>query len=166
MTRFRALLALVLMLVTAALSAQAVDPREQSYQFFVDGVVTAGIVGYQLNFNHSIVSRTDSRHLDTAFSADQRLISVNVTQKGLNRLQDILNSATSTGAPGTHALALVVRTADGTILAPVGVHQCGSDDHHLAGDGGGDRGGRARQLPLRHDVANSGKARLRRPGAA
>lgn len=117
MTRFRALLALVLMGSAAALSAQAADPREQSYQFFVDGVVQAGIVGYQINFNHSTVSRTDSRQLNTAFSADQRLISVNVTQKGLNRLQDVLNSATSTGAPGTHALALVVRTADGTILA-------------------------------------------------
>ena len=118
MTRFRiALLVLAMPLAAAAtLPAQATDPREQSYQFFVDGVQTAGIVGYQLNFNHSTVSRTDSRQLDTAFSADQRLITVSVTQKGLNRLQDVINSATSTGAPAGHSLGLVVRKGDGTVL--------------------------------------------------
>ena len=118
MTRFRiALLVLAVPLAAAStLPAQAADPREQSYQFFVDGVQTAGIIGYQVNFNHSTVSRTDARHLDTAFSADQRLISLSVTQKGLNRLQDILNSATSTGAPAGHALGLVVRSSDGTVL--------------------------------------------------
>jgi hypothetical protein len=62
------------------------------------------------------VTRNDARHLDTAFSADQRLIALSVTQKGLNRLQDVLNSATSTGTPAGHALGLVVRTSDGTIL--------------------------------------------------
>jgi hypothetical protein len=39
-----------------------------------------------------------------------------VTQKGLNRLQDWLNSLTATGAPVTKNASLVVRTADGTIL--------------------------------------------------
>jgi hypothetical protein len=116
MTRFRALLALALSFAALALPAQVVDNREQSYQFFVDGVLTAGIIGYQINFNHSTVSRTDSRHLDTAYSPDQRILSINVTQKGLNRLQDWLNSATSTGAPVAKNLSLVVRTSDGTIL--------------------------------------------------
>jgi len=116
MSRFRSLLAVVLSLAATSLFAQT-DPREQSYQFFVDGVLTAGVIGYQVNFNHSTVSRTDSRHLDTAFSADQRLVTVTVTQKGLNRLQDVMNSATSTGAPGSHSLALVVRQVDTTVLA-------------------------------------------------
>lgn len=116
MTRFRTLLAVALSLAAFALPAQTVDPREASYQFFLDGVLTAGIVGYQVNFNHSTVSRSDSRQLNTAYSPDQRILAINVTQKGLNRLQDVLNSATSTGAPMGHALGLVVRTADGTIL--------------------------------------------------
>ncbi|MGE5415099.1 MAG: hypothetical protein ACM3NW_13045 [Syntrophomonadaceae bacterium] len=116
MIRFRPLLALVLLLATARLSAQATDPREQSYQFFVDGVLTAGVIGYQITFNHSTVSRADARHLDTAYSPDQRILAVQVTQKGLNRLQDWLNSATNAGTPVTHAVALVVRTSDGTIL--------------------------------------------------
>jgi hypothetical protein len=118
MTRFRVLLLsfAIALAAAATLPAQATDPREQSYQFFVDGVQTVGIIGYQLNFNHSTVSRTDSRQLDTAFSADQRLITLSVTQKGLNRLQDIINSATSTGTPAGHALGLVVRKADQTVL--------------------------------------------------
>jgi hypothetical protein len=116
MTRFRALLALVFFLSALGLPAQTADPREQSYQFFVDGVLTAGIVGYQINFNHSTVSRTDSRQLNTAYSPDQRTLTVSVTQKGLNRLQDWLNSATNTGAPVAKNLSLVVRTSDGTIL--------------------------------------------------
>ncbi len=116
MTRFRALIALALSFAALALPGQTVDNRDQSYQFYVDGVLTAGVIGYQINFNHSTVSRTDSRHLDTAYSPDQRILSINVTQKGLNRLQDWLNSATSTGAPPAKNLALVVRMTDGTIL--------------------------------------------------
>lgn len=116
MTRFRALLAVALCLVALTLPAQTVDPNEQSYQFYVDGVLTAGVVGYQVNFNHSTVSRTDSRQLNTAYSPDLRNLSVSVTQKALNRLQDWLNSATNTGAPVAKNLSLVVRTADGTIL--------------------------------------------------
>ena len=115
MTRFRPLLALVLSLAAASLPAQT-DNREQSYQFYVDGVLTAGIIGYQITFNHSTVSRADARHLDTAYTPDQRILAVQMTQKGLNRLQDWINGATNAGAPVSKAVALVVRTTDGTIL--------------------------------------------------
>ena len=116
MIRFRPVLALALLLAAARLSAQATDPREQSYQFFVDGVLTAGVIGYQVTFNHSTVSRANARQLDLAYTPDQRILAVQVTQKGLNRMQDWINSATNSGTPTTHAVALVVRTSDGTIL--------------------------------------------------
>ncbi len=61
--------------------------------------LTQGIIGYNINFNHNTVTRSDSRRLDTAYSPDQRLFTITVTQKGLNRLQDWINSATSTGDP-------------------------------------------------------------------
>jgi hypothetical protein len=111
--RYLSLVVAALLLPAAGLRAQS---SEQSYQFFVDGVLTAGVVGYQINFNHNTVTRSDSRRLDTAYSPDQRLLTISVTQKGLNRLQDWLNSATATGAPATKNVSLVVRTADGTIL--------------------------------------------------
>ncbi len=130
MLRLRFLLISALLLPAAGLLAQS----EQSYQFFVDGVLTAGVVGYQINFNHNTVTRSDSRRLDTAYSPDQRLFTVAVTQKGLNRLQDWINSATSTATPTTKNVALVVRTADGTILVrweltgvtPVNLQSAGS----------------------------------------
>ena len=61
------------------------------------------------------MTRSDSRRLDTAYSPDQRLFTVTVTQKA-QPAQDWINSATSTGAPTTKNASLVVRTADGTIL--------------------------------------------------
>ena len=111
--RYLSLLFTALLLPAAGLRAQS---SEQSFQFLVDGVLTAGVVGYQINFNHNTVTRSDSRRLDTAYSPDQRLLTISVTQKGLNRLQDWLNGATSTGTPATKNVSLVVRTADGTIL--------------------------------------------------
>lgn len=131
MLRLRSLLVAALLLPAAGLRAQS---SEQSFQFFVDGVLTAGVVGYQINFNHNTVTRSDSRRLDTAFSPDQRIFTISVTQKGLNRLQDWLNGATSTGTPATKNVSLVARTADGTILTrweltgvtPVNVSSSGS----------------------------------------
>lgn len=117
MTRFRYLLTAALLSLPALTLTAQTDPREQSFQFFVDGTLTAGAIGYQIEFNKSPVSRTDSRRLDTAYSPDQRRFVISVTQKGLNRLQDWLNSATATGAPTSKNVAIVARTVDGTILA-------------------------------------------------
>jgi hypothetical protein len=131
--RYLTLFVAALLLPAAGLRAQTPN-AEQSYQFFVDGVVTAGVVGYQVNFNHNTVTRSDSRTLNTAYSPDQRILTISVTQKGLNRLQDWLNSATATAAPTTKAVSLVVRTADGTVLVrweftgvtPVNVQSAGT----------------------------------------
>ena len=101
MTRFRAPLAAAALLFAAAALPAQTDPRQASYQFFVDGNLTVGIIGAQITFNHSTVARNDARQIDTAFMPDQRYLALSVTQQGLNRLQDILNSASSTGAPSS-----------------------------------------------------------------
>ena len=117
MTRFRVpLAAAALLFVAAALLAQTPDPRQASYQFYVDGNLTVGVIGAQITFNHSTVARNDARQLDTAFSPDQRYLALTVTQQGLNRLQDILNSASSTGAPTSHALAIQILGASNAVL--------------------------------------------------
>ena len=118
MTRFRMLLLLALALPASVLSAQTgPDPRENSFQFFVDGALTAGVVGFQIEFNHDPQTRTDSRRLDTLYSPDNRRLSITVTQKGLNRLQDWLNSATNGGQPPSKSVAIVVRSSTQEILA-------------------------------------------------
>ncbi len=101
MLRSRILLMLLAMLPGAWLGAQVgPDPRENSFQFFVDGVVTQGVIGYRIEFNHDPQTRTDSRQLNTAYSPDKRRLAVTVTQKGLNRLQGWLNDATGQRQPG------------------------------------------------------------------
>lgn len=93
------------------------DPRERNFKFFVDGVEIDGVVGYRINFARLPVSRTDSRRLDLAYSPDQRILSLTVTQKGLNRLQDWLNSATDTQNPTTKTVTIEARDNQDTLLA-------------------------------------------------
>lgn len=118
MVRSRSMIVLVALVSASIASAQTgPDPRERSFQFFVDGVQIAGVVGYRIEFNHDPVTRTDSRRLDTAYSPDRRKLIVTVTQKGLNRLQDWLNSATDTGTPISKSVALVARDGQDNVLA-------------------------------------------------
>lgn len=118
MVRSRSLLVLLALVSASMASAQVgPDPRERSFQFFVDGVQVAGVVGYRIEFNHDPVTRTDSRRLDTAYSPDQRRLAITLTQKGLNRLQDWINSATNTGTPISKSVALVARDNQDNVLA-------------------------------------------------
>jgi hypothetical protein len=80
-------------------------------------VLTAGVIGYGIAYNHDPQPRTDSRRLDTLYSPDNRRLSITVTQKGLNKLQDWLNSATFTNTPTTKNVSIVARTQGGDILA-------------------------------------------------
>lgn len=106
MTRFRVPLAAAALLLAATTLRAQTDPRQASYQFSVDGTLIVGVIGAQITFNHSTVARNDARQIDTVFTPDQRFLTLTVTQQGLNRLQDILNSASSTGTPSSHALTL------------------------------------------------------------
>jgi hypothetical protein len=118
MLRSRILMTLFALLPAAFLGAQVgPDPRENSFQFFVDGVVQPGVIGYRIEFNHDPQSRTDSRQLNTLYSPDNRRLAITVTQKGLNRLQTWLNDATANNNPVSKAVAIVARDAQGTILA-------------------------------------------------
>ena len=113
MLRSRILLMLLAMLPGAWLGAQVgPDPRENSFQFFVDGAVVQGVIGYRIEFNHDPQTRTDSRQLNTAYSPDQRRLAVTVTQKGLNRLQVWLNDATANDNPVSKAVAIVAASTD------------------------------------------------------
>jgi len=118
MRRLRNFLILLAMLSPAVLVAQTGgDPRENSFQFFVDGGLIQGVIGYRLEFNHDPQLRTDSRQLNTAYSPDQRRLAVTVTQKGLNRLIGWLNDATANDNPVSKSVAIVARDNQQVILA-------------------------------------------------
>src|SRR5215468_1036530 len=117
MPRLRTLLALLAFVIPAVLAAQTgPDPRENSFQFIVDGTQIAGVIGYQVAFNHDPMTKSDSRQLNTLYSPDNRRLAITVTQKGLNRLQDWLNSATNSDNPISKSVAIVAKDNVGNIL--------------------------------------------------
>ena len=118
MLRLRIRLILLAMLPAAALMAQVgPDPRENSFQFIVDGAQVAGVVGFRIEFNHDPQTRTDSRQLNTAYSPNNRRLAITVTQKGLNRLQGWLNDATANNNPVPKNVSIVARDNQQVILA-------------------------------------------------
>jgi hypothetical protein len=106
MRRLSWLLSLAAYLCAAWASAQAPDPRENNFRFFVDGVQIAGVVGYRIEFTRTPINLDDQRRLGVAYSPTQKLLTITVTQKGLNRLLDWINSATDVGAPTAKAVSI------------------------------------------------------------
>jgi hypothetical protein len=118
MLRLRIRLILLAMLPAAVLTAQVgPDPRENSFQFIVDGAQIAGVIGFRIEFNHNPITRTDSRQLNTAYSPDNRRLVITVTQKGLNRLQGWLNDATANDNPVAKSVSIVARDNQQVVLA-------------------------------------------------
>src|SRR5712691_3941728 len=106
MRRLSWLLGLAACLYAARASAQGIDPRENNFRFFVDGVQVAGVVGYRIEFTRTPITLDDQRRLGVAYSPTQKLLTITVTQKGLNRLLDWVNSATDIGAPTAKAVSI------------------------------------------------------------
>ena len=117
MARWRmAWMALGFLLATAASAQTGPDPAENSFQFFVDGQLTAGVIGYRIEFNHDPQNNSTARKLNTQYSPDNRRFVVTVSQKGLNRLQDWINSATGPGPVLTKQVYIIVKDNSGTVL--------------------------------------------------
>lgn len=104
-------------LLAATLTAGGPDPRERNFKLSVDGVEVDGVVGYRIEFSRLPVSRNDSRQLGLAYSPDQRRLILTVTEKGLSRLQDWLNSATETGTPISKTVTVLARDNREELLA-------------------------------------------------
>jgi hypothetical protein len=116
MRRLPWLLGFAAYLCAALASAQATDPRENNFRFFVDGVQIAGVVGYRIEFTRTPVSLDDQRRLGVAYSPTQKTLTITVTQKGLNRLLDWINSATDVGAPTAKAVSIQALDTKSTLL--------------------------------------------------
>ncbi|MEO8191993.1 MAG: hypothetical protein ABI682_16800 [Acidobacteriota bacterium] len=107
----------LLFAAAVASAAPSVDPRERNFKVFVDGTEVGGVVGYRIEFVRNPMSRDDQRRLGVAYSPDQRRLVLTLTQKGLNQLQDWLNSATDTSAPPAKTLSIQARNNQDQILA-------------------------------------------------
>lgn len=93
------------------------DPRERNFKLMVDGAEVAGVVGYRIEFARNPMSKDDQRRLGVAYSPDQRRLLITVTQKGLNQLQDWLNSATDTSTPASKTISIQAKNNQDQLLA-------------------------------------------------
>ena len=126
-----ALVVAACVMAAPAATAQTPDPREHNFTFAVDGVTIGGVVGYRIGFTRNPVTRTDSRQLNLTYSPDQRVLSITVTEKGLNQLQDWLNSATDTQAPPVHTITIIAKDNSNALLARWDLTCGGAPDVHL-----------------------------------
>lgn len=117
MVRRALCLAVLGAILAANLSRAAIDPREKNFRFLVDGVEIGGVVGYRIEFTRVPVTRDDSRRLDRAYSPDQRKLVITVTEKGLNQLQEWLNSATDAATAVTKTVTIIARDNREELLA-------------------------------------------------
>lgn len=117
MKTWLARLGLMLLLAPAVVRAAGPDPRENNFRFLVDGTQIDGVVGFRIDFTQNPSTRDDQRRLGVAYSPDQRRLVITVTQKGLNRLQDWLNSATDTGTPAVKTVEIQALDNQSNLLA-------------------------------------------------
>ncbi len=110
-------LALLFLLSPAVSRAAGPDPRENNFRFLADGVQIDGVVGFRIDFSQNPSSRDDQRRLGVAYAPDQRRLVITVTQTGLNRLQDWLNSATDTGTPTSKTVEIQALDNQSNLLA-------------------------------------------------
>lgn len=113
----RSVLWIALALLLPAAAVAQVDPRERNFQILVDGAPIGGVVGYSIEYTRNPLSRDDQRRLGVGYSPDQRRLVLTVTQKGLNQLQDWLNSATDTAAPASKTVTVVAKDNEDGVLA-------------------------------------------------
>ncbi len=107
---------LLLGLAPAALAAGP-DPRANNFRVLADGVQIDGVVGFRIDFTQNPATRDDQRRLGVAYAPDQRRLVLTVTQTGLNRLQDWLNSATDTGTPAVKTVEIQALDNQSNLLA-------------------------------------------------
>lgn len=98
-----------------AVAALAADSNT-NVSIAVDGTAIDGVTGYRIDFSRQDTIRTDSRRLGVAYSPDQRLLTLTVTQKGLAQLQDWLNQVMSGGTPATHTVQVTAKDEKNQVL--------------------------------------------------
>jgi len=108
---------LVLLLAPSVASAAGPDPREKNFHFLVDGTQIDGVVGFRIDFTQMPSTPEDQRRLGVSYAPDQRRLVITVTQTGLNRLQDWLNSATDSGAPTSKTVEIQALDNQSNLLA-------------------------------------------------
>lgn len=115
----RWLIAVVFVALASGAAAQNPLPDQHNFTFAVDGVAIAGVIGFRIEFAPSSGNPALPERLDKSYLPVQRALYVTVTQKGLNQLQDWLNSVTT--VPPSASRTVSVASRESASAAPAGV---------------------------------------------
>src|SRR5262249_41673135 len=111
-------IAVVFLALASGAAGQNPLPGQHNFPFAVDGVSIAGVVGFRIEFAPNTVNPALPERLDKSYLPVQRALYVTVTQKGLNQLQDWINSVTTVPPSATRTVSVASREAAGA--APAG----------------------------------------------
>jgi hypothetical protein len=101
-------IAVVFLALPCLAAAQNPLPDQHNFSFTVDGVAIAGVIGFRIEFAPNPAPAVLPERLDKSYLPVRRALYVTVTQKGLNQLQDWLNSVT-TVPPASRTVSLASR---------------------------------------------------------
>jgi len=114
----RWLIAVVFVALASGAAAQNPLPDQHNFTFAVDGVAIAGVIGFRVEFAPGTADPIGPRRPDQSYLPVQRSLYVTVTQKGLNQLQDWLNSVTTVPPSASRTVSVASRESAGA--APAG----------------------------------------------
>ena len=109
-------IAVLFLALASGAAAQNPLPDQHNFTFAVDGVAIAGVLGFRIEFAPGTADPIGPRRLDQEYLPVQRALYVTVTQKGLNQLQDLINSVTTVPASASRTTT-VSRESAGTAPA-------------------------------------------------
>jgi hypothetical protein len=107
-------IAVVFLALASGAAAQNPLPDQHNFTFAVDGVAIAGVVGFRIEFAPGTAEPLGPRRLDQSYLPVQRSLYVTVTQKGLNQLQDWLNSVTNVPPSASRTVSVASRESAGS----------------------------------------------------
>jgi len=107
-------IAVVFLALASGAAAQNPLPDQHNFTFAVDGVAIAGVIGFRIEFAPNAGNPALPERLDKAYLPVQRALYVTVTQKGLNQLQDWLNSVTTVPPSASRTVSVATRESAGT----------------------------------------------------
>jgi hypothetical protein len=111
-------IAVVFLALASGAAAQNPLPDQHNFTFAVDGVAIAGVIGFRIEFAPNTANPSLPERLDKSYLPVQRALYVTVTQKGLNQLQDWINSVTTVPPSATRTVSVASRESAGA--APAG----------------------------------------------
>jgi len=119
-------IAVVLLALAAPAAAQNPLPDQHNFTFAVDGVAISGVIGFRIEFAPNTANPVLPERLDKSYLPVQRALYVTVTQKGLNQLQDWINSVTTVPPSASRTVSLASRessaSAPAAPTAPAATH--------------------------------------------